>query len=100
MEEAKKEVAEKPVVKPKKVTPKAKVTKKVAKRKTKVANVNLARGFFVTGLLGILAFTALVNGWLDEVLNSQVEEFLQNDVELLQTSIGLFLIGLFSFTKK
>lgn len=92
MEEQKQTVVKEPVKKVKKVAAKK------AMKKT-IIETNLARGFFATGFLGIVFFALIVF----EVLNPAMgipEELLQNDVQLLQTSIGLFLIGAFSFTKK
>jgi hypothetical protein len=91
MEEVKKVVEPK---KEKKVAP-----KKPVKKTTTIIQVNLARGFFMTGLLGMIFFGLIVF----EVLNPTSgipEQLLENSVNLLQTSAGLFLIGAFSFTKK
>lgn len=92
MEDNKQVVIKEPVKKVKKAAAKK------AMKKT-IIETNLARGFFATGFLGIAFFTLIVF----DVLNPTTgipEELLQNEVELLQTSIGLFLIGAFSFTKK
>jgi hypothetical protein len=84
----------------KKVIPQKKVVvKKPVKKAETIIQTNLARGFFLTGLLGIVFFGLITF----EVLNPASgipEQFLENNVEMLQTSIGLFLIGLFSFTKR
>jgi hypothetical protein len=102
MEDVKTVVVEKPIAKKvKKVEePKAKVAKKPVKRKKKfIREVNLARGFLITGLLGIVFFGLMINGHLD-FLPEAWQSVLSNEVELLQTSAGLFLIGLFSYTRK
>jgi hypothetical protein len=84
----------------KKVIPQKKVVvKKPVKKAGTIIQANLARGFFLTGLLGIVFFGLITF----EVLNPASgipEQLLENNVEMLQTSIGLFLIGLFSFTKR
>jgi hypothetical protein len=84
----------------KKVIPQKKVVvKKSVKKAETIIQTNLARGFFLTGFLGIVFFGLITF----EVLNPASgipEQFLENNVEMLQTSIGLFLIGLFSFTKR
>jgi hypothetical protein len=84
----------------KKVVPQKKVlVKKPVKKAGTITQVNLARGFFVTGFFGILFFGLITF----EILNPASgipEQLLENNVEMLQTSIGLFLIGLFSFTKR
>lgn len=98
MEEAKKEIVEKPVAKPKKVTPKAKAPKKATKKKAVVIQTNIARGLFLTGLLGSIFFTLLVTRNLN-FLNSDIENMFANEWDLLATSVAMFLIGAFSFTK-
>ena len=84
----------------KKVVPQKKVVvKKLAKKARTITQVNLARGFFLTGFLGIVFFGLITF----EILNPASgipEQLLENNVEMLQTSVGLFLIGLFSFTKR
>lgn len=104
MEDTKKNVtapAVEPTKAPAKPKAKPKATKKVAKKSIKsiIIETNLARGFFLTGLLGIIFFGLLVGGVLDFLPNT-VEEFFTNDTQLFQLSIGLFAIGAFSFTKK
>jgi hypothetical protein len=91
MEEVKKVVEPK---KEKKVMP-----KKVVKKTKTMIQVNLARGFFMTGLLGVLFF-GLVTFEILNPASGIPEQLLENDIELLQTSVGLLLIGAFSFTKK
>jgi hypothetical protein len=90
MEEVKK------VVEPKK---EKKATPKVVKKTKTVIQVNLARGFFMTGLLGALFFGLVTFGILNPA-SGIPEQLLENDIQLLQTSVGLLLIGAFSFTKK
>jgi hypothetical protein len=103
MEDTKKNVAATPapVKEAVKAVAKPKTTKKVAKKKPQklIIQTNLARGFFLTGLLGILFFGLMVYDQL-AWLNVDIEAFFENDVELLQTSVALFLIGMFSFTRK
>jgi hypothetical protein len=83
----------------KKVTPSKKAAvKKVAKPNSGI-QTNLARGFFVTGLLGVLFFGLITFDILNPA-SGIPEQLLENNIELLQTSAGLLLIGLFSFTKK
>ena len=90
-----------PIKEPAKPKAKPKTTKKVAKKKRKsvIIQTNIARGFFITGLLGavffgLMAFDQL--GWL----TTDIEIVFANDNELFQISLGLLSIGLFSFTKK
>jgi hypothetical protein len=84
----------------KKVVPQKKVVvKKPVKKGETIIQANIARGFFLTGFLGIVFFGLITF----EVLNPASgipEQLLENNIEMLQTSIGLFLIGLFSFTKR
>jgi hypothetical protein len=84
----------------KKVVPQKRVVvKKPVKRGGTIIQANLARGFFMTGFLGIVFFGLITF----EVLNPASgipEQLLENNVEMLQTSVGLLLIGLFSFTKR
>lgn len=98
MEDAK-IVAEKPVKKVKKIESKPKTVKKPARRRKVIREVNLSRGFLLTGLLGLVFYGLLINGNLD-FLPETWEVILSNEVELFQTSAGLFLIGLFSYTEK
>jgi hypothetical protein len=93
MEDLKK-VAETKKEKVKKAAPAKKVAAKPA-----IIQTNLARGFFVTGFLGAVFFGLITFDVLAPTAGMP-EELFQNNVELLQTSVGLFLIGLFSFTKK
>jgi hypothetical protein len=85
----------------KKVAPSKKPAAKKAVKKTTtvVAKGNLARGFFMTGLLGVLFFGLITFDILNPAPGIP-EQLLENNIELLQTSAGLLLIGLFSFTKK
>lgn len=98
MEDAK-IVAEKPVKKVKKIESKPKAVKKPARRRKVIREVNLSRGFLLTGLLGLVFYGLLINGNLD-FLPETWEVILNNEVELFQTSAGLFLIGLFSYNEK
>ena len=90
MEEVKK------VVEPKKE--KKKPVKKVAKKIATIVQTNFARGFFVTGILGIVFYGLVQAGVFTTFLGTNIDEFLLNTE--IQISIGLFLIGAFSFTKK
>jgi hypothetical protein len=84
----------------KKVVPQKKaVVRKPIKKGGTIIQANLARGLFLTGFLGIVFFGLITF----EILNPASgipEQLLENNVEMLQTSVGLFLIGLFSFTKR
>jgi hypothetical protein len=86
----------------KKVTPpkKEKKTpvKKAVKKIAPIIQTNFARGFFVTGLLGIVFYGLVQAGIFTTFLGTNIDEFLLNTE--IQISIGLFLIGAFSFTKK
>jgi hypothetical protein len=74
-------------------------TKKVAKNKVKpTIQTNFARGFFVTGLLGIVFFSLVQAGIFTTFLGSNIDEFLLNTE--LQIAITMFLVGAFSFNKK
>jgi hypothetical protein len=74
-------------------------TKKVVKKKTQpVIQTNFARGFFVTGLLGIIFFSLVQAGIFTTFLGNSIDEFLLNTE--LQIAITMFLVGTFSFTKK
>jgi hypothetical protein len=74
-------------------------TKKIAKKKAdSVIQTNFARGFFVTGLLGIVFFSLVQAGIFTTFLGSNIDEFLLNTE--LQIAITMFLVGAFSFTKK
>jgi hypothetical protein len=90
MEEVKKVVEPK---KEKKITP-----KKPVKKTPPFIQTNFARGFFVTGLLGIVFYGLVQVGVFTTFLGTNIDEFLLNTE--IQVSIGLFLIGAFSFTKK
>ena len=86
------------------VEPKKEKVKKVApvKKESKKSNIietNLARGFFVTGFLGMAFFGLIIFNVLAPTPGIP-EELFQNNIHLFQTSVGLFLIGLFSFTKR
>jgi hypothetical protein len=85
----------------KKVTPqkeKKTPTKKVVKKTVPVIQTNIARGFFITGLLGIVFYALVQAGIFTTFLGVNIDAFLINDE--IKISIGLFLIGAFSFTKK
>lgn len=81
------------------VEPKKKKTpaKKVAKKQP-VIQTNFARGFFVTGLLGIVFFSLVQAGIFTTFLGNSIDDFLANTE--LQIAITMFLVGTFSFTKK
>jgi hypothetical protein len=83
------------VVEPKK---KKVATKKVVNKKQPVIQTNFARGFFVTGLLGIIFFSLVQAGIFTTFLGNNIDEFLLNTE--LQIAIAMFLVGTFSFTKK
>jgi hypothetical protein len=86
------------------VEPKKEKVKKVApvKKESKKSNIietNLARGFFITGFLGMVFFGLIIFNVLAPTAGIP-EELFENNIVLFQTSVGLFLIGLFSFTKR
>ena len=83
----------------KKVTPSKKVAVKKVAKPNSVIQTNLARGFFVTGFLGMVFFGLIMFNVLAPTAGIP-EELFENNIELFQTSVGLFLIGLFSFTKR
>lgn len=95
MEDLKKTVV---AVEPKKEKVKKTTSKKLVK-KTSIIQTNLARGFFVTGFLGAVFFGLITFDVLAPTAGLP-EQLFENNIELFQTSIGLFLIGLFSFTKR
>jgi hypothetical protein len=83
------------VVEPKK---KKIATKKVVNKKQPVIQTNFARGFFVTGFLGIVFFSLVQAGVFTTFLGNSIDEFLLNTE--LQVAITMFLVGTFSFTRK
>jgi len=86
------------VVEPKKEKVKKATPKKLVK-KSNIIETNLARGFFAAGFLGAVFF-GLITFNVVTPTSGIPEQLLENNVELLQTSVGLFLIGAFSFVKK
>jgi hypothetical protein len=84
------------------VTPKEKKApaKKVAKKKKvqPIIQTNFARGFFVTGFLGIVFYSLVQLGIFTTFLGNNIDEFLLNTE--LQVAIAMFLVGTFSFTRK
>ena len=78
---------------------KKKVVVKKPVKKQATIQTNLSRGLFITGFIGMVFFGLIIFNVLAPT-NGVPEELFDNNVELFQTSVGLFLIGLFSFTKK
>ena len=83
----------------KKVVPSKKVVVKKVVKNNSIIQTNLARGFFVTGFLGMVFFGLIMFDVLAPTAGIP-EQLFENNIELFQTSVGLFLIGLFSFTKR
>jgi hypothetical protein len=83
----------------KKVVPSKKVVVKKVVKNNSFIQTNLARGFFVTGFLGMVFFGLIMFNVLAPTAGIP-EQLFENNIELFQTSVGLFLIGLFSFTKR
>lgn len=77
---------------------KAPAKKDVKAVKASIIQTNFARGFFVTGFLATVFYSLVEIGIFTSFLGSNINEFLLNTE--LQISIGLFLIGAFSFTRK
>jgi hypothetical protein len=80
------------------VTPKKEKKTIIKKKAQPVIQTNFARGFFVTGLLGIIFFSLVQAGIFTTFLGNTIDEFLLNTE--LQIAITMFLVGTFSFTKK
>jgi hypothetical protein len=83
----------------KKVAPSKKVVVKKVVKTNSIIQTNLARGFFITGFLGMVFFGLIIFNVLAPTAGIP-EELFENNIVLFQTSVGLFLIGLFSFTKR
>jgi hypothetical protein len=78
---------------------KKKVVVKKPVKKQPLIQTNLSRGLFITGFIGMVFFGLIMFNVLAPTPGIP-EELFENNIELFQTSVGLFLIGLFSFTKK
>lgn len=72
--------------------------KKVANKVQPIVQTNFARGFFVTGFLGIVFYSLVQLGIFTTFLGNNIDEFLLNTE--LQIAIAMFLVGTFSFTRK
>lgn len=93
-----KKIEQKEKVQKVKKAPAKKDVKAVKAVKASIIQTNFARGFFVTGFLATVFYSLVEIGIFTSFLGSNINEFLLNTE--LQISIGLFLIGAFSFTRK